>query len=412
MTATDASGDATRAGSEQRWSAATWGLLVVLAGNMLIDALEVSVVLVALPSVGADLRLPPMDTQWLVSGFAVGFGGTLLVGGRLTARYGRRPVYLAALACFALASIAGALATGPVILVATRVLKGVCAALTAPTGLAIISTTFDEGRDRDRAVSVYTLFGGCGFVTGVLLSGVLTELGWRVTFLFPAPVVLLLLALAWRLVPTDQLGAGGPPKRVPLSFRAVLSHAPTVRAMLTAAAFNGTNLGLLLITSIHLQTTLGWSPARTALAIAPVGGLLAVTALASRHLIGRFGTRRLIALGSVCPLAGCALYLRPPAHYVTDVMPTMLLMGLGFVLAFAALNVQATTGLAQKIRPAAGNLYQSAVQAAAVLTPPLVARLLVAGFDPAMEAVSAIAAIGAATGLSGLLPTRQTPSGG
>ncbi|MFC7309347.1 MFS transporter [Streptomyces monticola] len=178
-----------------------WGLLAVLAGNMLIDALEVSVVVVALPSLAADLGLAPVSAQWAMTGFAAGFGGLLLFGARVVALLGRRRVYLTALLVFAAASVVAALATDPVLLVATRFVKGFCAALTAPTGLAIISTTFPAGPQRQRALSVYTLFGASGFTAGLLLSGALTEISWRLTFFFPAPVVLVLFALGLRLVP-------------------------------------------------------------------------------------------------------------------------------------------------------------------------------------------------------------------
>ncbi len=163
------------AGADRRWSPALWGLLFVLAANMLLDALEVSVALVALPAIGDDLGLAPHQLHWVVSGFAAGFGALLLFGGRLVAILGRRPVYLAALLVFAAASLVGALADHAALLVATRFVKGFCAALTAPTGLAIIASAFPEGPARSRALSVYSLFGASGFSLGLLLSGALTE---------------------------------------------------------------------------------------------------------------------------------------------------------------------------------------------------------------------------------------------
>ncbi|CAO0828084.1 Major facilitator superfamily (MFS) profile domain-containing protein OS=Streptomyces microflavus OX=1919 GN=Smic_43660 PE=4 SV=1 [Streptomyces microflavus] len=187
-----------------RWSPRMWGLLVVLAGNMLIDALEVSVALVALPAIGTDLGAPLTTMQWTITGFAVGFGGLMLFGARAVALLGRRRVYLAALVGFAAASLVGALAEDPSLLTATRVVKGFCAALTAPTGLAIIATAFPEGPQRNRALSVYTLFGAGGFTAGLLLSGWLTGFSWRLTFAFPAPAVLVLFVLGLRLIP----GAG------------------------------------------------------------------------------------------------------------------------------------------------------------------------------------------------------------
>ncbi|MET8058920.1 MFS transporter [Streptomyces microflavus] len=195
-----------------RWSPRMWGLLVVLAGNMLIDALEVSVALVALPAIGTDLGAPLTAMQWTITGFAVGFGGLMLFGARAVALLGRRRVYLAALVGFAAASLVGALAEDPSLLTATRVVKGFCAALTAPTGLAIIATAFPEGPQRNRALSVYTLFGAGGFTAGLLLSGWLTGFSWRLTFAFPAPAVLVLFVLGLRLIPgAGEENGGGPP---------------------------------------------------------------------------------------------------------------------------------------------------------------------------------------------------------
>src|SRR3954462_10205602 len=128
-------------------------LLLVLCASMLIDALEVSVVLPALPAVGRDLGLSLWGVQWVMSGFALGFAVLLLLGPRLTARYGARRPYLGALLLFAAASVAGGTTRSAAVLVATRVVKGACAALTAPTGLAIIAGAFPAGAPRRRAVT-------------------------------------------------------------------------------------------------------------------------------------------------------------------------------------------------------------------------------------------------------------------
>ncbi|MGW1564414.1 MFS transporter [Streptomyces sp. NPDC002144] len=449
------------------WSAGQWGLLLVLAGNMLIDSLEVSTAMVALPSIGRDLHLPLTALQGVVSGFALGFGALLLFGTRVVRLLGRRRVYLAALPVFAAATVAGGLADGPTLLLATRVVKGFCAALTAPTGLTIITTAFPEGRARGRAVSVYAFVGACGFTGGLLLSGVLSEVGWRWAFLFPAPVVLVLFALGLRLIPADAPSDGGRrhydaagavslagalaalatgivqlPGRGwsspvvigafstaalllgalvlvertyadPLLRLGLLAHGGLLRSMLGAVALNGSYLGLLLIATLQLQTTQGWPPVRTALAFLPASLPLAVTAPFSGRLIGRFGTRRLIALGAPAPLLGHLLYLRaltPHPAYLTDVLPTMLLVGIGFALGFTALNVQAAADVPAADRPAATAHYQTAVQTAAVLSPALVTALMIAhrapvgvpaaqvaaGYRPALWLVVALGALGMA----------------
>ncbi|MGW2958040.1 MFS transporter [Streptomyces sp. NPDC001220] len=511
------------AGPDERFGPRLWGLLLVLAGNMLIDALEVSVAVVALPAIGTDLGAAPTVTQWAMTGFAAGFGGLLLFGARVVTLLGRRRVYLAALLAFAAASALSALAQDPWLLLATRLVKGFCAALTAPTGLAIITSTFPEGRPRARAVSVYTLFGAGGFTAGLLLSGWLTETSWRWAFAFPAPVVLVLFVSGLRLIPKG--GEGGalkaadlsvprrgaesapqgrgavldmrlpprgrdqPPRRrtmtttaqrydIPgaLTFlvallalvqgitqlpghrwsdpRAVgplcaavvllavfwwiegrsadplLNVGPSLRgnpALLRSAAgaacLNGSYLGLLFVLTYQTQTLAGWSPLRAAVALTPAAAPPALTALASGRLVARFGAPRLIVAGAACAFAGYLLQLRPdpwPLDYPGRMLPTLLLVGAGFVLSFAALNMQAMSRLAPADRLTGSGLYQTAVQLAAVVTVALVAALLAAhapaagpaaaaaaaaACRPALTLVAVLGFLGLLVGLTGLIRT-------
>ncbi|MGW4877936.1 MFS transporter [Streptomyces sp. NPDC004262] len=504
------------AGPDERFGPRLWGLLLVLAGNMLIDALEVSVAVVALPAIGTDLGAAPTVTQWAMTGFAAGFGGLLLFGARVVTLLGRRPVYLAALLAFAAASVLSALAQDPWLLLATRLVKGFCAALTAPTGLAIITSTFPEGRPRSRAVSVYTLFGAGGFTAGLVLSGWLTETSWRWAFAFPAPVVLVLFAFGLSLIPreadpnpvtrsggSDPEGRGAvpdmrPPRRGrdqpppgrsrtttsqrydipgavtllatllalvqgvtqlpghgwsdpravgPLCAAAVLlavfcrierrsphpllTFGPSLRgnpALLRSAAgaacLNGSYLGLLFVLTYQTQTLAHWSPLRAALALTPAAVPPALTALASGRLVTRFGAPRLIVAGAACAFAGYLLQLRPhawPLDYPGRMLPTLLLVGAGFVLSFAALNMQAMSRLAPADRLTGSGLYQTAVQLAAVVVVAVVAALLVAGAPaagagpaaaadacrPALTLVAVLGFLGLLVGLTGLL--RKTP---
>ncbi|MFI8192470.1 MFS transporter [Streptomyces sp. NPDC085946] len=445
----------------ERWSPALWGLLFVLAGNMLIDALEVSVALVALPAIGDDLGLAVPQAQWVVSGFAVGFGGLLLFGSRLVTLLGRRPVYLAALLLFAAASLAGAAASGGPLLIGTRLVKGCCAALTAPTGLAIILAVFPEGPARGRAVSVYSFFGAAGFSAGLLLSGLLTEVSWRWAFAFPAPVVLLLFAAGLRLIPRDapagaRTGRYGVPSALgltgatlllvyaiasvpatgwqhprtigafvlaallavvyvrgeltsdkPLSHLDLLARGPLVRSAVGAAALNGSYLGLLLLSTLHLQQRAGFGPLQTGLAFLPASVPLALTALHSGRVAARFGPARLIAAGAAAAPASYLLYPRDaPAQvrYATDVLPTMLLVGLAFVLAFAAFHLQATGSVPAPRQAEASGLYQTAVQLGAALMVALTSALYGVGHGPALWLVTAVGLFGFLVALSGLLP--------
>ncbi|MER5396107.1 MFS transporter [Streptomyces sp. NPDC002599] len=472
-----------------------WGLLCVLSGNMLIDALEVSVAVVALPSIGSDLGLSRTALGWVVSGFALGFGGSLLLAGRVVELLGQRRVYLAALLVFAVASLLGGLATSGPLLIGGRFVKGVCAALTAPTGLAIIAAAYPAGPARNKAVSVYSLFGAGGFSAGLLLSGLLTEVSWHWTFLFPAPVALVLFLFGLRLVPgrtpgepataparpagrptaathapADALSAGaGVSERYdlpgaitsigallalawaltrgpgagwadpltltglllaaalgaafahveraaprPLMRTRLLTDRPLVRSASGAAALNGSYLGFLFVVTLDLQEARGWPPLRTGAALLPAALPLAVAAGFSARLVGRYGTTRLIATGTWAPPAGYLWYLLAGDHpsYPSATLPALLLVGLGFVFQFAALNAQAMSAVPDADRGAAGGIYQTSVQLAGALVTALVAALLGAGADDARHTalvlVAVVGAAGPAVALMGLLPPRRS----
>src|SRR5919197_6357482 len=176
-----------------QWSRATWALLVVLCGALFLDGLDISMIGVALPSIGTDLHMSPDSLQWIVSAYVLVYGGLLLLGGRAADLIGRRPVFLSAVAVFGVASLVSAFMSNDTALIALRLIKGISAAFTVPAGLSIITTTFAEGPARSRALSMYTVCGATGFSFGLVFGGLLTELGWRATLLAPAPVALLIV---------------------------------------------------------------------------------------------------------------------------------------------------------------------------------------------------------------------------
>ncbi|MCZ0983347.1 MFS transporter [Streptomyces diastatochromogenes] len=333
---------------DTRTEEGAWRLLFVLSGNMVLDAIEVSVVLVALPTIAADLHLSIPSVQWLMTGFALGFAALLLLGPRLTARWGLRRCYLAALLVFAAASVVGGLADAPWLLVAARVVKGGCAALTAPAGLTLIAATFPEGPRLRRAVSVYALFGAFGFTLGLLLSGALTGASWRWTLLFPAPVALILLVWGLRVIPhTGRRPA--PRLGLALLRRGPCSAPPSSRPASTAAT------PPCCCSSPSGRPTASAGP--LAVGTRPAARLRAPRAV--RRLRGAahraFRHPGPIVAGAAAALAGQALFLLHPhpRSYATDLLPTLLLVGTAFVLAFAALNLQATGGLPPRERGSA-----------------------------------------------------------
>ena len=395
-----------------------WGTLLVLCGALFLDALDVSMMGVALPSIRSDLGMTTSSLQWVVSAYVLGYGGFLLLGGRVADLLGRRRVFLIALAVFVVASMLGGLATDGTLLIATRFIKGVSAAFTAPAALSIITTSFPEGPARNKALSVFTATGATGFSLGLVFGGLLTELGWRWVFFLPAPVALVTLIAGLRLVPSsarparhsgsfDVVGAvsmtasmlllvftlveapqaGWASARTlgslagvaailaafvarerltasPLIRLGILRSAPLVRANLGAMSLFGGWVGFQFITTLYLQQLRGWSALDTGLAIFPGGLLVALLSPRIAPLVMRFGVTRLIVAGMVSIGTGYALFLPIGLHssYALGMFPTFLLAGLGFALAFGPLNIAATSGVAPEEQGLAGGLLNTSFQ--------------------------------------------------
>src|SRR5215471_4947437 len=194
---------------ETTWTPQLWGILFVLGGALLLDGLDVSMVGVALPSIRSALHMSTASLQWIVSGYTLGYGGLLLLGGRAADLLGRRRVFIVAVAVFAVVSLLGGIASSPGLLIAARIVKGMAAAFTAPASMSLLTTTFPEGPLRNRAFSVYTVFGASGFSLGLVLSGLLTQINWRWTLLVSAPAAALVLLGAVTLLPSGERTARG-----------------------------------------------------------------------------------------------------------------------------------------------------------------------------------------------------------
>ena len=402
----------------QQWDARLWGALVLLCGVLFLDGLDVSMVGVALPSIRSDLDLSTSALQWVVSGYVLGYGGLLLLGGRFADLLGRRRVLLAALVVFTGASVVGGLVNDGTLLVMTRFLKGAAAAFTAPASLSIITTTFAEGPARNRALAIYTACGASGFSLGLVFGGLLTELGWRWTFLLPVPIAIAILIaaprvlasdppvtgprrgfdfagaaaitaamllLVWTVVEAPETGWGAPEtlggfavtalllaafvaieqrSANPLVRLGILRSGSLVRANLGMAAVFGAYVAFQFVGTLYLQQLLGWSPVETALAFLPGGMLVALGAPRIGPLVDRFGTAKVILTGAVFFVIGYALFLRigESLTYATVWLPAMLLIGLGFALCFPALNIQATAGVADHEQGLASGLVNTSFQ--------------------------------------------------
>jgi EmrB/QacA subfamily drug resistance transporter len=445
-----------------RWDARLWGALIVLCGVLFLDGLDVSMVGVALPSIRSDLGLSTSALQWVVSGYVLGYGGLLLLGGRFADLLGRRRVLLGALVVFTGASILGGFVNDGTLLVGTRFLKGAAAAFTAPASLSIITTTFQEGPARNRALSIYTTCGASGFSLGLVLGGAMTELGWRWTFLLPVPIAIAVLLAAPRVLAKDgpstatrksfdfagavTLTAGmlllvrtvveapdtgwGAPETLggivlaaallatfvgieqraknPLVRLGILRAGPLVRANLGMATMFAAYVSFQFVGTLYLQSLLGWSPLETALAFLPGGLIVAFGSPRVGGLVDRFGTERVALVGAVAFLLGYALFLRigDSFSYAGTFLPTMLLIGIGFALCFPSLNMQATSGVADNEQGLASGLVNTSFQVGGAIGLAVVTAVVTANSGSGGDASALLdgfrPAIGVVTGVAAL----------
>lgn len=457
---------------QPRWTARLWAVLAVLCLVLFLDGLDVSMVGVALPSIGHDLGMATGSLQWIINGYVLGYGGLMLLGGRTADLLGRRRVFLVALAVFAAASLLGGLVDSGSLLIATRFVKGVAAAFTAPAGLSILTTTFPEGPQRNRALSVFSLFGALGYSSGLILGGLLTGIGWRWTFLMPVPLALLALVVGLILIPRDrrsETGGQDPAGAVtltagmllavyavvtapttgwtsaatlaafgiaalllitfvlveqrvrhPLVRFGILRKATTVRANLSIVALMGSYLSFQFMMTLFLQDGLGWSPLRMAFALLPVGLIVAVGSPLTGRLVNRFGTAPLIIASMTSLTLGYVWFLATAGSspdYVTAMLPSLILLGGGFAFGYSAIMAQATEGIDDSEQGLASGLVQTSGQVgAALVLAVLTAVIAGAGdsgadftvFRPGLNLVTGVAVIGLLLNLVPVLRLRRS----
>jgi MFS family permease len=434
--------DADRPGADRQgtrgWTPQLWAILFVLGGALCLDGLDVSMVGVALPSIRSALGLSTSSLQWIVSGYVLGYGGLLLLGGRAADLLGRRRVFLAALAVFAVVSVLGGLVSSPGLLIAARFVKGAAAAFTAPASMSLLTTTFPEGPMRNRAFSVYTVFGASGFSLGLVLSGVLTEISWRWTLLVPAPVAVIVLIAAFALIPrgerTDGRARGGRKfdlpgavtvtgamlllvytvvsaqqagwasartigsfaavaallavftaierrSRDPLVPFGIFSSRALLRANVGAVTLFGSYISFQFLVTQYLQTMSGWSALSTALAFLPAGVVVVVLSTRMASLLGRSGPGPLTALAFACLVIAYAVFLRAGVRpdYPAVMLPATLLLGLAFGLGFSSLSVAATAGIPDAEQGLAASLFQTSFQVGGAIVLAVVTAVIDAG---------------------------------
>jgi EmrB/QacA subfamily drug resistance transporter len=370
-----------------------WLALVVLCAGMLMIVLDATIVNVALPSIRSDLGFTQSSLAWVVNAYLIAFGGVLLLAGRLGDLLGRRRIFLAGLAVFTAASLLCGVSVSQEMLVAARFIQGVGGALASAVILAMIVTMFSEPRERARAIGIYSFVAAAGASIGLLAGGFLTEaLNWHWIFLVNVPIGIATAFFALRLLESDRgigLGKGadvlgallvtaalslgvytiirttdfgwGSAHTVGFGAAAIASliafvvrESRTANPLVPLRIFrsrdvSGANIVLLLIFaalfgmfflgSLYFQRVLGYDPLGIGLAFLPLSFTIAILSIASGPLIARFGARAVLLPSLALMGGGLVFFARMPveAHYVVDVLPSMLMLGVGFGLAFPSL---------------------------------------------------------------------------
>jgi len=405
-------------------------LLLVLCGAVFLEGVDVSMMAVALPSIRAELAMSTSALQWVVSAYVLGYGGFVLLGGRAADLLGRRRMFLLWLGVFVVFSGLGGLANEGLLLIVARFATGVAAGFMAPAGLSIITTSYEEGPARNRALLIYAGTAAAGFSLGLVAGGLLTTIHWRWVFFAPVVLAALLLIAAVRVVPRDvpTAAAGGfdlagalaitsamillvftvvraPDAAAALTLAGVAgsgallagfvaverrSVAPLVRlgilrspALLRANAgtmlFIGAFVAFQFVVVLYLQELRGWSPLETGLAllVVAIDAILAPTL--TPRLVERFGKSRVIAAGMALAGTGYALFLPLGANWTyLEMLPTLVLIGLAFSLAFGTLMIAATDGIEEAEQGLASGLQYVSLQFGAAVGLAVVAAVNVA----------------------------------
>ena len=382
--------------SQRRWSALA---LIVTAQFMVI--LDVAIVNVALPSIKVDLGFSQASLQWVVSAYAIFFGGTLLLGGRLADLLGRRRLFIGGLLLFAASSLLCGIAWSETSLIAFRALQGLGGALLAPAALSLLMTTFAEGRERNLALGIYGAASGSGAAAGVLLGGVLTSyLSWSWIFFVNVPVgvaaallapVLLresrpnlghrhfdvagaatatsgLMLLVYALTratndgwtaPATLASLGGavallgaflvlearsPWPLLPLRLfrQRTLAAANVSMAIIGAVAFSE-----FFLLTLYLQDVLGYSAVQSGVAFVGFAGTVVVVSNIAQVIVGRIGVRATLTAGLLTSALSVGLLARLPVggHYFWDLFPGFVLGGAGMGLSFVPVTIGGLSGI-------------------------------------------------------------------
>jgi EmrB/QacA subfamily drug resistance transporter len=377
-----------------------WQALAIVCVAMFMTVLDVSIVNVALPSIKNSLNVGESSLQWVLIAYTITFGGLLLLGGRAADLLGRRRMFMIGMALFAAASLACGFAGSIGVLVAARAVQGIGAAIVSPATLSIITTTFEEGSERNKALGIWGAMGGSGAAAGVLFGGILTKYaGWEWVFFVNVPVAVIVLALTRAVVRESRVTGMrgfdiGGATTVTASLALLvygISKAPDVGwgsgrtiAFLVAAgvllaAFlviekrhsapmmpfsifrtktvTGANVaGFLLgavvfanffLLTLYVQQVLHYSALKTGLTFLATAGTVIPVAGLSQALVTKIGPRPVMAVGLALITGGMIWYSQIPVHasFASDLLPGYLMVGVGMAFAFIPMSIAALAGV-------------------------------------------------------------------
>jgi EmrB/QacA subfamily drug resistance transporter len=398
--------------------------LVVVAISQLMVVLDATIVNVAIPSIRDALHVQSEgDLQWVVTAYTLTFGGFLLLGGKLADRIGRRRVFVWGAVLFAIASFLGGIAGNLGLLIAARALQGMGGALMSPAALSLLTVIFAEGKERNKALGIWSTITAGGAALGLVLGGLLTEYAsWRWVLFVNVPVALLaflgaerfvpeskdegaqgfdvpgavlvtggLMALVFALVKGNQYGWGSGKTLGTLALAAVLLAAfVVVQQRVTAplvpfrlfksrslagadigAVFFGAGIfAMFFFLILWMQVVNGWSPIKSGLSVLPMPVLIGVSAGISAQLLSKIGPRPMLTAGPLVAALGMltlGLRLEPHSSYVTVVLPSLALVALGMGAAFVALTSSAVAGVPQEDAGIASALLNAGQQVGGAL---------------------------------------------
>ncbi len=375
--------------------------LILLAMTQFVIVIDAAIVNVALPSIGSHLHFARADLSWVVNAYTLTFGGFLLLGGRLADLLGRRRMFMVGLVVFSLASFAGGMAQSEAWLIAARAVQGLGAAIVSPAALSIITTTFAEGAERNRALGIWGAVAGAGGAAGVLLGGILTSgLNWRWVLFVNVPIGLCAAALAPRTLRESRAEDGANTFDLPGAVSVTAGLALLVYAVVDAVnvgwgstttllrlagsaallvafliielrqryplmpfsifrlrTLRGANIvGLLLgmslfsmffFISLYLQNVLNYSPILTGVSYLPLAVGIILSAGAASQLVTRVGFKPPLITGMLLIAAGLLWFSQVPAPggaYASDILGPSLLAAVGLGLAFVPVTIAAVSG--------------------------------------------------------------------